>query len=1164
MKTRFLALLLALVMVASVLVLSACEFNSGDDSANDGCEDGGTRHTWNSEYSGDSLHHWHDCKNCDAKSDVQKHTSANGDICDICGLENPDINHLVIFNTNGGSEISTRVIDNLETVKTPPAPSKAGFAFDAWYSDEGLINKFDFNTPITADTTLYAKWLSIFALHFDTNGGNNIADWSLIEGHAIKNPPTPKRSGYIFDGWYADELLSTPFDFSKGLTADTTLYAKWEKQHTLIFDSCGGSPCDSQVLGANGIAVAPKDPTRDEYRFDGWYKDADLTEKFDFSEIITSDTTLYAKWVVVHTVSFNSNGGSSRSAITVDTSSTAEKPRTPTRYGFDFIGWYEDENLTKEFDFSNPITKDITLYAKWTPEASEIPSDSEYTYSTYTLAPIDTLSSHSYKSTSIPEFVSYTAPGFYSYDYNETKNGYKVVPEIAASMPIDVTADYVGEAWQIGEGETARVWRIPLRSDIKWEDGTPITAHDFVTSFELLLNPKTTNVGVISYIDGDLIISNAERYYMSGKTIVEDNNITEAYSISDLIMGSDGFYTTPEGGEIWIALKSPLDWLSGRSLNDYVEAYGSSYFNVESYNQLLSKANKDGDVKISEETLRLFIDVITDKTDWEETPEYAKRYLKYYYTYPDFDFENVGIKAISDTELVLILEEPLEGFYLHSELMISWLVHEELYKSCTSYDEKTGAYINTYGTSTDTYMSYGPYKLTTFEKDKKIILTKNDEWYGHGENIYQTTRIVYSLIENSEVALQAFLQGRLDYARLDPYQIEDYGYSDNLYYSDGPSTFFIAMNPNEEAFSKWEAKYEGKDKSIMTIKEFRMALSFALDRQAFSLACDPTGSSAYALFNSVIISDPENGTHYRQTEQAKDVMLKYWCISEDDIGPGKKYANKDEAIASIKGYDLEYAKELFDIAYDKVISAGLMDESDVVEICIGLPSMFGKFYVNGYNFLVDSYTEAVKGTKLEGKLTFTKDDTITSSFSDPLKTNAVDLLFGVGWAGKALDPYSFMMAYTSPYYQYNLSSWNTKYVTMDMVIPSLGDKTYRTTIEQWTYAMMGNKTAIIEIGADGNPVSNSSVAYSCGPDDGLPEERLNLLAALEDAVLSTYDLIPLNNASSVSLKSQKVNYGTEHYIYGIGRGGIKYMTYNYNDAAWAEFIQMQNSNYGYK
>ena len=205
MKTRFLALLLALVMVASVLVLSACEFNSGDDSANDGCEDGGTRHTWNSEYSGDSLHHWHDCKNCDAKSDVQKHTSANGDICDICGLENPDINHLVIFNTNGGSEISTRVIDNLETVKTPPAPSKAGFAFDAWYSDEGLINKFDFNTPITADTTLYAKWLSIFALHFDTNGGNNIADWSLIEGHAIKNPPTPKRSGYIFDGWYADE-----------------------------------------------------------------------------------------------------------------------------------------------------------------------------------------------------------------------------------------------------------------------------------------------------------------------------------------------------------------------------------------------------------------------------------------------------------------------------------------------------------------------------------------------------------------------------------------------------------------------------------------------------------------------------------------------------------------------------------------------------------------------------------------------------------------------------------------------------------------------------------------------------------------------------------------------------------------------------------------------
>ena len=873
---------------------------------------------------------------------------------------------------------------------------------------------------------------------------------------------------------------------------------------------------------------------------------------------------------ITHIVTFDSNGGSSVAKITVTSSDTAYIPADPIKNGHIFSGWYADEKLTVEFDFSTPITSDTTIYAKWTQDTPEIPSASEYTYNTYMDTLPETLNSHSYKATQIPEIITYTASGLYAYDYNEAKNGYKVVPELAAAMPIDVTADYVGEKWGIDSEDTARAWKISLRSDLKWEDGTPITARDFVTSFKLLLNPRATNAGATEFFD-DLIVFGAERYYMGGKTVILDNNTTKAYTVDDLVMGKDGFYTTPDGQEIWIALKSPLKWLNGNSLNDYVKAFGSSYFNMDSYNRLLAKADANGDVKINKESLNLLIDVITYKYDWGETAEDVRHYLKYYHTYPEFDFENVGIKALSDTELLLILEEPMEGFYLYRSLMSPWLVHEELYNACTSYDKETGEYTNTYGTSVDTYMSYGPYRLDTYQMDKKIILTKNAEWYGHGENVYQTTRIVYDMIEDSETAMQSFLQGKLDYKKLDANQAREYGYADNLYYSDGPSTFFIAMNPDEAAFKEWEedtwkgVKYnEGKDKSIMTIKEFRMALSFALDRHAFNLACDPTSSSAYALFNNVTISDPENGTHYRETEQAKDIMLEFWHISEDDIGTGKKYADKDEAIASITGYDLEYAKELFDIAYDKVIELGLMDEDDIVEICIGIPSAISKYYSNGYNFLVNSYTEAVKGTKLEGKLTFTKDDTLSGSFSDPLKTNIVNLQFGVGWNGNALDPYSLMKAYTTAAYQYNVSSWNTKQVTMDIAISSLGGKTYRTTVEQWTYAMMGQSVALQEVDSEGNIVPDSLVIYSCGANDGRPDERLDIFAALEREVLSTYDLIPLNNASTASLKSEQINYGTEHYVYGIGRGGVKYMTYNYNDAEWEEYLTSQAGIDGYK
>ena len=66
------------------------------------------------------------------------------------------------------------------------------------------------------------------------------------------------------------------------------------------------------------------------------------------------------------------------------------------------------------------------------------------------------------------------------------------------------------------------------------------------------------------------------------------------------------------------------------------------------------------------------------------------------------------------------------------------------------------------------------------------------------------------------------------------------------------------------------------------------------------------------------------------------------------------------------------------------VISGLVKEDDVIEIIIGLPATTSA-YVNGYEFIVNNYTEAVKGTKLEGKLTFKKDDTIGNAFGDALR-----------------------------------------------------------------------------------------------------------------------------------------------------------------------------------
>ena len=136
------------------------------------------------------------------------------------------------------------------------------------------------------------------------------------------------------------------------------------------------------------------------------------------------------------------------------------------------------------------------------------------------------------------------------------------------------------------------------------------------------------------------------------------------------------------------------------------------------------------------------------------------------------------------------------------------------------------------------------------------------------------------------------------------------------------------------------------------------------------------------------------------------------------------YETMDDAIESITGYNLALAQEKFNEAYDIAVEQGLMNEGDKVQIKIGLPNSTSNFYSKGYEFLVNCYTEAVVGTKLEGKLEFTMDDTLGNGFGNALRANQVDMLFGVGWSGSALDPYNLMEAYTSESYRYN-RCWDT-------------------------------------------------------------------------------------------------------------------------------------------
>lgn len=820
-----------------------------------------------------------------------------------------------------------------------------------------------------------------------------------------------------------------------------------------------------------------------------------------------------------------------------------------------FAGCGDDS--TSSTPTSNPTSTPDSSSGEPT-STPEVEEPATYTYNG-ALSTFPTLwNVHTYETATDAEILDYIVDGFYTFDYNETEDGYAIVPGMVTDEhPVDVTADYVGQ-WGIEEGDEAQVYVLNLRDDLKWEDGTPITAYDFVESAKRLLAPEAQNYRADSLYSGNMVIHNAQLYLKQGQVVeTQDNDLAPTrLTMADLTKGDDGVYRTPQGEIVYIGTRAALDWCGGNTLGDYVDAYGEVYFDLtdwaalEALNVTIVEGDEEAGVApiagapLTDESYAYLVTTITGNPNWGETEENVPDYLVYKYTYSEMPWEEVGMTALSDTELVIAIDQPLEGFYLKYALTSSWLVKVDLYDSLTSVVD--GVYTNTYGTSVETTASYGPYKLTSFQADKQYILERNDNYYGYTGDNYQTTHMVIDYVPEATTRLELLIEGKLDSYGLTVDDMATYQMSDYTYYATGDSTFAMCFNPDMEALTNEQAASgENINKTIITVPEFRMAMSFALDRNAFCLATSPLNAPAFGLYSSLIVSDPDNGTAYRTTEVAKNVLADFWGVS-DDFGDGKLYADLDEAVESITGYNLEQAKQLFDQAYDIAIANGLMDEDDKIEICIGTPNNTSAFYNNGYEFLVNNYTEAVVGTKLEGKLTFTRDDTLGNGFADALKNNTVDLLFGVGWTGSALDPYGLMEAYVKPSYQYD----DATDFTAIMCTIAIDGVEYTASVWDWYTVMAGQPTMITD--AEGNQVE-----YSCGTADEDPETRLAILGALEGAVLMNYNFIPMMDDASATLKGQQISYYTEDYIFGMGFGGLEYYTYNYTDAEWEEYVASQ-------
>lgn len=139
--------------------------------------------------------------------------------------------YTVKFVSDYGS-FADQTIEHGKTIKTDELtiPEVEGYTFGGWYTDDTHTTEFDFNTPITSNTTVYAKWTANdYEVSFITEHGDAPASQNVKFNETASDPGKLKEEGYTFIGWYADEAHETKFDFTKPITGNTKVYAKWEK-----------------------------------------------------------------------------------------------------------------------------------------------------------------------------------------------------------------------------------------------------------------------------------------------------------------------------------------------------------------------------------------------------------------------------------------------------------------------------------------------------------------------------------------------------------------------------------------------------------------------------------------------------------------------------------------------------------------------------------------------------------------------------------------------------------------------------------------------------------------------------------------------------------------------------------------------------------------------
>ena len=721
--------------------------------------------------------------------------------------------------------------------------------------------------------------------------------------------------------------------------------------------------------------------------------------------------------------------------------------------------------------------------------------------------------------------LSKITSGFYNFYLNDTKDGWAIGCDMASELPVDVTSDYVG-SYGIEEGDTAKAWKITLNPDACWEDGTPINADSYIYSYQQLLDPIMLNRRADSLYAGDFQIYGAKNYVYQGKTSfnalgesVEDY-LANGGDESQLYVDVTSFWNvTAEDGSQYVSITDETP-IRDEAVEDENadEAYVSGKYLYETY---LAPGAPNAD----------------NAADYVGTMQAYEA---------DYSFDNVGIFKTGDYEIVFVTTSPVASpdYYVPYNLSSTYLVYEDLWESCKTYFNSNGDQVDAdsddiasittnYGTSAETTMSFGPYRLDYFELDKQITFTRNDNWFGYKDGkhtgMYQADNISCQVIAEQSTALLAFLNGEIDNVSLVASDMSTYGSSDYIRYT--PQSYTTKLTFNTDL-----AKTTERGTQILTNLNFRKAFSYAIDRNTFAASYTSAGTAGFGMLNNLYVYDPYTGATYRDSEGAKEALCNLYGMTWGEDGD---YEDLDEAYEAITGYDITYAQSLMQQAYDECVADGLYDGESSVEIELRVYQS-DDTYVQMFNYLNSCLEAACEGTGFEGKVSMKM--VVDADYYETNYSGGADMIFTT-WGGATYSPWTVLYecycdasdgSGQQMEYGFDTSAIN--------VVIDVDGATFTQPLQTWALWADGDVNTVLT-SDDGSVTLDAFADYSY-------DTEAEIYGKLEYALLSYYTTTPLYYRNSGSLVSQKGDYAVTQYVDLVEFGDIEYYTFDYDDTEW--------------